>query len=82
MFNSAMEKKYTLYWQTFSEHLQLMFKDLYQEEMYSDVITRAKASLTLARYMDSEFYCSRCFGEDDIEQDTVVKNIGKFTFFL
>ena len=50
-----------------------------KEEMYSDVITRAKASLTLAKYMDSEFHCNRCFEEDDIEQDTVVKNIGKFT---
>ena len=32
-----MAEKYTLNWQTFSEHLQLMFKDLYQEGRYSDV---------------------------------------------
>ena len=32
-----MAKKYTLSWQTFSEHLQLMFKDLYQEGRYTDV---------------------------------------------
>ena len=33
-----MAEKYTLNWHTFSEHLQLMFKDLYQEEgRYSDV---------------------------------------------
>ena len=32
-----MAEKYTLNWQTFSEHLQLMFKDLYEEEKYSDV---------------------------------------------
>ena len=32
-----MAEKYTLNWQTFSEHLKLMFKDLYQEGRYSDV---------------------------------------------
>ena len=32
-----MAEKYTLNWHTFSEHLQLMFKDLYQEGRYSDV---------------------------------------------
>ena len=32
-----MAEKYTLNWQTFSEHLQLMFKDLYQEGRYTDV---------------------------------------------
>ena len=30
-----MAEKYTLNWQTFSEHLQLMFKDLYEEEKHS-----------------------------------------------
>ena len=30
------EKDY-LKWQTFSDHLQLMFKDLYEEEKHSDV---------------------------------------------
>ena len=33
----VMAEKYTLNWHTFSEHLQLMFKDLYQEGRYSDV---------------------------------------------
>ena len=33
----AMAEKYTLNWHTFSEHLQLMFKDLYEEEKHSDV---------------------------------------------
>merc|ERR1719347_739055 len=32
-----MAEKYTLNWHTFSEHLSLMFKDLYQEGRYSDV---------------------------------------------
>ena len=32
-----MAEKFTLNWHTFSEHLQLMFKDLYQEERYADV---------------------------------------------
>ena len=32
-----MAKKYTLNWHTFPEHLQLMFKDLYEEEKHSDV---------------------------------------------
>merc|ERR1719347_843363 len=32
-----MAEKYTLNWDTFSEHLKLMFKDLYQEGRYSDV---------------------------------------------
>ena len=30
-------KKYTLKWQSFSGHLQSIFKDLYEEERYSDV---------------------------------------------
>ena len=32
-----MAEKYTLNWQTFSEHLQLMFKDLYQDGRYTDI---------------------------------------------
>jgi len=32
-----MAEKFTLNWHTFSDHLQLMFKDLYQEERYADV---------------------------------------------
>ena len=32
-----MPRKYTLNWETFSEHLQVMFKDLYQEGRYTDV---------------------------------------------
>ena len=32
-----MAEKYTLNWQTFSEHLQWMFKDLYQEGRHTDV---------------------------------------------
>ena len=32
-----MAEKFTLNWHTFSEHLQLMFKELYQEERYADV---------------------------------------------
>merc|ERR1711936_1374298 len=32
-----MAEKYTLNWHTFSEHLQVMFKDLYQEGRYTDV---------------------------------------------
>ena len=32
-----MSEKYTLNWQTFSDHLKLIFKDLYQGESHSDV---------------------------------------------
>ena len=32
-----MAEKYTLNWHTFSDHLKLMFKDLYQEGSHSDV---------------------------------------------
>ena len=32
-----MADKYTLNWHTFTDHLQLMFKDLYEEEKHSDV---------------------------------------------
>ena len=32
-----MAEKYTLNWHTFSEHLQVMFKDLYQEGRHTDV---------------------------------------------
>ena len=32
-----MSEKYTLNWERFSEHHQLMFKDLYQEGRYADV---------------------------------------------
>merc|ERR1712001_527442 len=32
-----MTDKYTLNWHTFTDHLQLMFKDLYEEEKHSDV---------------------------------------------
>ena len=32
-----MARKYTLNWQTFTDHLQLMFKDLYEDEKHSDV---------------------------------------------
>ena len=33
----TMAEKYTLNWDTFSEHLKLLFKDLYQEGRYTDV---------------------------------------------
>ena len=32
-----MIEKYTLNWPTFTEHLQLVFKDLYEEGKHSDV---------------------------------------------
>ena len=32
-----MAEKYTLNWNTFPEHLQLMFKDMYKEGQFSDV---------------------------------------------
>ena len=32
-----MDEKYTLNWDTFTDHLQLMFKDLYEDESHSDV---------------------------------------------
>ena len=32
-----MAEKYTLNWHTFSDHLKVMFKDLYQEGSHSDV---------------------------------------------
>ena len=32
-----MAEKYNLNWNTFTDHLQLMFKDLYEEEKHSDV---------------------------------------------
>ena len=32
-----MVDKYTLNWNTFTDHLQLMFKDLYEQDKYSDV---------------------------------------------
>ena len=35
--DNKMADKYTLNWQTFSDHLQLMFKDLYEEKNQSDV---------------------------------------------
>merc|ERR1712016_120905 len=34
---TTMAEKYTLNWHTFSEHLQVMFKDLYQEGRHTDV---------------------------------------------
>merc|ERR1711910_318448 len=36
-FIETMSEKYNLNWQSFSEHLQVMFKDLYQEGRYTDV---------------------------------------------
>ena len=36
-FHRTMSEKYNLNWQSFSEHLQLMFKDLHQEGRYTDV---------------------------------------------
>ena len=32
-----MAEKYTLNWNEFTEHLQLMFRDLYHEGRYTDV---------------------------------------------
>ena len=32
-----MAEKYTLNWNSFTDHLQLMFKDLYEEGKHSDV---------------------------------------------
>ena len=32
-----MAEKYTLNWNTFTDHLRLMFKDLYEEQQHSDV---------------------------------------------
>ena len=32
-----MAENYTLHWKTFSEHLQSIFKDLYQEGRFADV---------------------------------------------
>ena len=32
-----MAEKYTLNWHTYTDHLQLMFKDLYEEDKHSDV---------------------------------------------
>ena len=32
-----MDEKYTLNWHAFTDHLQLMFKDLYDERKHSDV---------------------------------------------
>ena len=32
-----MAEKYTLNWNTFTDHLQLMFKDLLEQDKYSDV---------------------------------------------
>ena len=49
---SRMAEKYTLNWHTFSEHLQLMFKDLYEEDKYSDV--------TLVCDDQSSQDCSQC----------------------
>ena len=34
---ATMAEKYTHNWHTFSDHLKLMFKDLYQEGRYTDV---------------------------------------------
>ena len=48
-----MAEKYTLNWHTFSDHLQLMFKDLFEEEKHSDVTlvcsVMIKLSLKLTR---------------------------------
>ena len=35
--HKTMAEKYSLIWDTFSDHLKLMFKDLYQEGSHSDV---------------------------------------------
>merc|ERR1711949_85852 len=35
--DKRMAEKYTLNWHTFSEHLQVMFKDLYEQDKHSDV---------------------------------------------
>ena len=35
--DKRMAEKYTLNWHTFTDHLQLMFKDLYEQEKHSDV---------------------------------------------
>ena len=40
-----MAEKYTFNWNTFADHLQLMFKDLYEEGRNSDV-TLVKLSQT------------------------------------
>ena len=34
---SRMAEKFTLNWYTFTDHLQLMLKDLYEEGKYSDI---------------------------------------------
>ena len=36
-FIETMSENYNLNWHSFSEHLQVMFKDLYQEGKYTDV---------------------------------------------
>ena len=47
-----MSEKYTLKWNAYSENLQLMFKDLYEEGIYADVTlvsddqTQFKAHMT------------------------------------
>ena len=32
-----MTEKYTLNWSTLTDHLQLMFKDIYEQDKHSDV---------------------------------------------
>merc|ERR1712150_357507 len=57
----VMAEKYTLNWHTFSDHVQLMFKDLYEEEKHSDVTlvcddqTQFKAHKIVLRACSSVF---------------------------
>ena len=45
-----MAEQYTLNWYTFTEHLQMVLKDLYEEERYCDepwsVMTKLSSKLT------------------------------------
>ena len=41
-----MAEKYTLNWHTFTDHMQLMFKDLYEEEKHSDVMIKLSSKPT------------------------------------
>ena len=52
-----MAEKYTLNWDTFSDNLKLMFKDLYQEERYTEVML---VSDDQAQFKAHKFVLSAC----------------------
>ena len=59
-----MAEKYTLNWNTFSDHLQLMFKDLYEEDKYFDVTLVSDDHTQLKAHKIVLSACSPVFKKD------------------